>query len=90
MGSATRLRTMAVLGAGLLLACATAVQAQTDDELSKLLKRQTQEFSDAGQRGDKAVLDGYLDPSVMFTEEDRSSQLSDASGNNWQSEARGY
>jgi hypothetical protein len=63
---------MAVLGAGLLLACSSAVQAQTDDELSTLLKRQTQEFSDAGQRGDKAVLDAYLDPSVMFTEEDGS------------------
>jgi len=71
-GGATRLQVIALLGAGLTLACANAVQAQTEDELSALLKRQTQEFSDAGQQGDKAVLDQYLDPSVMFTEEDGS------------------
>lgn len=71
-GGATRLQVIALLGAGLTLACANVVQAQTEDELSALLKRQTQEFSDAGQQGDKAVLDQYLDPSVMFTEEDGS------------------
>jgi hypothetical protein len=63
---------MTVFGTGLMLACASGVQAQTDDELSALLKRQTQEFSDAGQQGNKAVLDGYLDASVVFTEEDGS------------------
>jgi hypothetical protein len=71
-GRATRLHVIAVLGAGLALACANAVHAQTENELSSLLKRQTQESSDAGQRGDKAVLDRYPDPSVIFTEEDGS------------------
>jgi hypothetical protein len=72
MGRAMRLRAAAVLGVGLMLACSSAVQAQTDDELSALLKRQTQEFSEAGQQGDKSALDSYLDPNVMFTEEDGS------------------
>jgi ketosteroid isomerase-like protein len=40
-----------------------------DAALSALLKKQTQEFSDAGQRGDAATLDRYLDPDVVFTNE---------------------
>jgi hypothetical protein len=40
--------------------------------LSDLLKRQTQELSDAGQNGDRAVLDRYLDADVVFTDEDGS------------------
>lgn len=43
--------------------------ARADEDLSALLKRQTQAFSDAGQRGDAAVLDRYLDPEVVFTNE---------------------
>src|ERR1700730_9084051 len=71
-GGAMRPRAMTVFGTGLMLACISGVQAQTDGELSALLKRQTQEFSDAGQQGNKAVLDGYLEASVVFTEEDGS------------------
>jgi hypothetical protein len=67
-----RLWAMAVLGAGLMLVGARAVRAESDDELSALLKRQTQEFSDAGQQGNKAVLDADLDPDVLFTGEDGS------------------
>jgi ketosteroid isomerase-like protein len=40
-----------------------------DTDLSALLKRQTQEFSDAGQRGDAATIDRLLDPDVVFTNE---------------------
>jgi ketosteroid isomerase-like protein len=43
--------------------------ATDDPALSALLKKQTQEFSDAGQRGDAATLDRYLDPDVVFTNE---------------------
>jgi ketosteroid isomerase-like protein len=44
-------------------------QVTDDAALSALLKKQTQEFSDAGQRGDAATLDRYLDPEVVFTNE---------------------
>jgi Domain of unknown function (DUF4440) len=37
--------------------------------LSALLKRQTQAFSDAGQKGDAATMDRLLDPDVVFTNE---------------------
>jgi ketosteroid isomerase-like protein len=40
-----------------------------DAELSALLKQQTEEFSQAGQKGDAAVFDKYLDPDVVFTNE---------------------
>jgi hypothetical protein len=58
------------------LALASAVVAPTiaragadDPDLSALLKRQTQAFSEAGQRGDAAVIDRTLDPDVVFTNE---------------------
>jgi ketosteroid isomerase-like protein len=41
-----------------------------DDSVSALLKRQTQAFRDAGQRGDTAAMTGYLDDDVLFTNED--------------------
>jgi hypothetical protein len=37
--------------------------------LSALLQRQTQALSEAGQRGDASVLERYLDPDVVFTNE---------------------
>jgi ketosteroid isomerase-like protein len=43
--------------------------AFADENLSDLLKRQTQEFSDAGKAGDAAAMDRLLDPDVVFTNE---------------------
>src|ERR1700734_4030095 len=43
--------------------------AFADDALSDVLKRQTQEFSDAGKTGDAAAMDRLLDPDVVFTNE---------------------
>ncbi len=48
---------------------AQASPAANDDALSALLKRQTQEFSNAGQKGDAATIDRLLDPDVVFTNE---------------------
>jgi ketosteroid isomerase-like protein len=59
---------MLVLLGGLVLPAAHATAAE-DAALSALLKKQTQEFSDAGQTGDAATLDRYLDPDVVFTNE---------------------
>jgi ketosteroid isomerase-like protein len=56
----------------LLLAVRLASAAGADTagaDLSALLQRQTQEFSEAGQRGDKEVLARYLDDAVVFTNE---------------------
>ena len=54
----------------LILAFAgTAAYATDDAALSALLKKQTQAFSDAGQKGDAATIDRYLDPDVVFTNE---------------------
>jgi ketosteroid isomerase-like protein len=43
--------------------------AFANESLSDLLKRQTQEFSDAGKAGDAAAMDRLLDPDVVFTNE---------------------
>jgi hypothetical protein len=43
--------------------------AENDAALSALLKKQTEAFSIAGQRGDAATLGFYLDPDVVFTNE---------------------
>jgi ketosteroid isomerase-like protein len=53
------------------LAGATAAQPAADPNaaLWALLKRQTQEFSEAGQAGDVAVMAKYLDPDVVFMNE---------------------
>lgn len=51
--------------------CAAAA-APADQALSDLLKRQTQELSEAGQNGERAVLERYLDPDVVYTDEDGS------------------
>jgi formylglycine-generating enzyme required for sulfatase activity len=40
------------------------------DPVSALLERQTQEFRNAGQRGDVATMRRYLDPKVLFVDED--------------------
>lgn len=53
----------------LLLALAGSGAARADEDVSALLKRQTQAFSDAGKQGDAAVLDRYLDPDVVFFNE---------------------
>lgn len=65
---------MAVLG--LMLAASAAVarvapaaRERQDSVLSALLKKQTQDFSEAGQRGDAAALGRYLAPDVVFTNE---------------------
>jgi len=47
-----------------------AASATGDDGVSALLKRQTEAFSDAGQRGDTAAMARELDPQVIFTAED--------------------
>ncbi|EJL30324.1 ketosteroid isomerase-like enzyme [Caulobacter sp. AP07] len=44
-------------------------RAPADATLSDLLKKQTQAFSEAGQAGDAATLDKYLDPDVVFMNE---------------------
>lgn len=64
-------KTAARIGAlALALAFAgTAAYAGDDAALSALLKKQTQAFSDAGQKGDAATIDRYLDPDVVFTNE---------------------
>ncbi len=56
---------------GLVILCAQPVAADSADdaELSSLLKKQTEEFSQAGQKGEVAVFDRYLDPEVVFTNE---------------------
>jgi ketosteroid isomerase-like protein len=48
---------------------AGAQAANTDAALSALLKKQTQAFSEAGQKGDAAALAQYLDDDVVFTNE---------------------
>jgi ketosteroid isomerase-like protein len=49
-----------------------AAAIPADPTLSDLLKRQTQELSEAGQSGERAVLDRYLDADVVYTDEDGS------------------
>ena len=49
---------------------APQVESPSGDALSLLLKKQTQAFSDAGIHGDAATLARYLDPDVVFTNED--------------------
>jgi ketosteroid isomerase-like protein len=44
-------------------------QRDKADAVSALLKRQTQAFLEAGQHGDKAALARYLDPKVIFIDE---------------------
>ena len=51
------------------LSSASAQAAQCPAALSALLKKQTQAFSDAGQVGDAKIVDRYLDPDVVFTNE---------------------
>jgi ketosteroid isomerase-like protein len=48
---------------------AQAQPAKTDAALSDLLKAQTQAFSEAGQVGDAAAFERYLDPDVVFMNE---------------------
>ena len=65
-----------LLAASILTSCVSAAYGATGgangESLSELLKRQTQEFSDAGHEGNKAVMDRYLDPEVVFVNEDGS------------------
>jgi ketosteroid isomerase-like protein len=42
------------------------------ETLSEKLKRQTQEFSDASHEGNKKIIEKYLDPEVIFINEDGS------------------
>jgi ketosteroid isomerase-like protein len=65
-------RRLCALSLGLTLTsfCAQAASSAGDQEdLSALLKKQTQEFSDAGQKGDASTMDRYLDADVVFTNE---------------------
>ncbi|WKE65385.1 DUF4440 domain-containing protein [Gallaecimonas kandeliae] len=59
------------VGAGLLAVAwaAPTVAADKAEDLSALLKRQTQAFSEAGQVGDAATMARYLDDKVVFTVE---------------------
>jgi ketosteroid isomerase-like protein len=57
--------------AALAVLFATA-QASGAETLSQKLKRQTQEFSDAGQEGHAAIMNRYLDPTVVFVNENGS------------------
>jgi ketosteroid isomerase-like protein len=76
--SATKLSNLAVMNirstiSALCVAAACLLsQVCAAETLSELLQRQTQEFSDAGQEGNKAVLAKYLDPHVIFVNEDGS------------------
>ena len=45
-------------------------QRDKTDAVSALLKRQTQEFRDAGQRGEIATLRGYVDANALFVDEE--------------------
>lgn len=56
---------------GLLLVAASAGGRApgTPEDLEDLLRRQTEEFSAAGRRGDKAAFERLLDDSVVFTNE---------------------
>jgi ketosteroid isomerase-like protein len=45
-------------------------QFDKNDEVSALLKRQTQAFRDASQRGDVAAMRAWLDPALTFVNED--------------------
>jgi ketosteroid isomerase-like protein len=60
-----------ILASSLALAGAaySAPRADEDANLSALLKRQTQSFSEAGQRGDAVTINRYLDRDVVFTNE---------------------
>ncbi len=53
----------------LITASVCPALAQPDTALSDLIKRQTQEFSEAGQVGDFATMAKYLDPDVVFMNE---------------------
>ena len=59
-----------------------AVAAETDAEISALLRQKTQEFSDAGQRNDGAAMGALLDDRVVFFNEggDSASKADMASG----------
>lgn len=46
-----------------------ATAAETDAEVSALLRQKTQEFSDAGQRNDGAAMGALLDDRVVFFNE---------------------
>jgi len=57
------------LGLTLVSVQAVSAESSSDAELSALLRKQTEEFSEAGQKGDAAVFDRYLDSDVVFTNE---------------------
>jgi uncharacterized protein DUF4440 len=57
------------VGLTLVSVHAVAADSMSDAELSALLKKQTKEFSQAGQKGEAAVFDRYLDADVVFTNE---------------------
>jgi hypothetical protein len=61
---------LGVGAAAAVLAVSGRAGATSDDSaLSALLLRQTQAFSEAGQKGDAATMDRLLDPEVVFTNE---------------------
>ncbi|MBD5657659.1 MAG: DUF4440 domain-containing protein [Candidatus Eremiobacteraeota bacterium] len=57
-------------GLALLVVTATAVPARSNGDVAALIKRQSQEFSDASATGNAAVLARYLDDNVTFMDED--------------------
>ena len=48
---------------------ALCLSAQANDDVAALIKRQSQEFSDASASGDAKVLGKYLDDRVLFMNE---------------------
>jgi ketosteroid isomerase-like protein len=46
-----------------------AIAQKSSEDVAALIKRQSQEFSDASAAGDSVVLDRYLDDSVVFMNE---------------------
>lgn len=53
----------------LALLCGTSVAPAMAEDVSSILHQKTQEFSDAGQQGQAAVMDKILDPDVVFVNE---------------------
>ena len=76
-GPGNRAVTVVVVGSALVLVVGGVLafrhrepSKQTDDEVSALLQRQTEELSRAAQTKEAAVLERYLDPAIVYTRED--------------------
>jgi len=63
------LRTRLLLGKLVVVVCllSTVALAAQEDAITALIRRQTDISSEAGQRGDQATIDKYLDDAVLFS-----------------------